>query len=117
MAREFIVAIDGTAGSGKSTTARLAARELGFLHLDTGAMYRAVTLKVVRQKLDLNDTAGLSDAIAQTTIDLEPRGPKGTRCGIVSPVRVIIDGEDVTEAIRTPEVDRWSRRFRLFRPM
>lgn len=97
MAREFIVAIDGTAGSGKSTTARLAARELMFLHLDTGAMYRAVTLTVIRQKLDLNDTARLSEVVAQTTIDLKPEQ---------GPTRVIMDGEDVTRAIRTPEVDR-----------
>jgi len=97
MAREFIVAIDGTAGSGKSTTARLAARQLGFLHLDTGAMYRAVTLKVIRQKLDPSDTARLSEVIAQTVIDLKPE--QGAN-------RVVMDEEDVTEAIRTPEVDR-----------
>jgi len=97
MAREFIVAIDGTAGSGKSTTARLAARQLGFLHLDTGAMYRAVTLKVIRQKLDPSDTARLSEVIAQTVIDL--KSEQGAN-------RVVMDEEDVTEAIRTPEVDR-----------
>jgi cytidylate kinase len=97
MAKEFIVAIDGTAGSGKSTTARLAARQLGFLHLDTGAMYRAVTLKAIRQKLDLNDTARLGEVVAQTVIDLKPE--QGAN-------RIIMDGEDVTRAIRTPEVDR-----------
>jgi cytidylate kinase len=97
MAKEFIVAIDGTAGSGKSTTARLAARELGFLHLDTGAMYRAVTIKVIRHKLDLNDAGKLAQVLAETEIDLVPQ-KNGNR--------VILDGEDVTEAVRTPEVDR-----------
>jgi cytidylate kinase len=97
MVKEFIVAIDGTAGSGKSTTARLAARELGFLHLDTGAMYRAVTVKVIREKLDLNDLEKLARVLAETEIDLVPR-KNGNR--------IILDGEDVTEAVRTPEVDR-----------
>ncbi len=97
MAKEFIVAIDGTAGSGKSTTARLAARELGFLHLDTGAMYRAVTIKVIRHKLDLNDAGKLAQVLTETEIDLVP-GKNGNR--------IILDGEDVTDAVRTPEVDR-----------
>ena len=97
MAREFIVAIDGTASSGKSTTARLAARKLGFLHLDTGAMYRAITVKVIRRKLDLNDGATLAKVLAETQVDLVP-GKRGNR--------IILDQEDVTEAVRTPEVDR-----------
>jgi cytidylate kinase len=97
MVKEFIVAIDGTAGSGKSTTARLAARELGFLHLDTGAMYRAVTIKVIRRKLDLNDAGKLAQVLAETEIDLVP-SENGNR--------IILDREDVTDAVRTPEVDR-----------
>jgi cytidylate kinase len=97
MSGEFIVAIDGTASSGKSTTARLAARELGFLHLDTGAMYRAVTVKAIRQKLDLNDTGKLAAVLAETRIDLVPA--QGGN-------RIVLDGEDVTEAVRTTEVDR-----------
>jgi cytidylate kinase len=97
MAEEFIVAIDGTASSGKSTTARLAARELGFLHLDTGAMYRAVTIKVIRHKLDLNDAGKLAQVLAETEVDLIP-----TQSGN----RTILDGEDVTDAVRTPEIDR-----------
>lgn len=97
MAREFIVAVDGTAGSGKSTAARLAARELGFLHLDTGAMYRAVTVKVIREKLDLNDLEKLARVVAATEIDLVPAKDGN---------RIVLDREDVTEAVRTPEVDR-----------
>jgi len=97
MAEGFIVAIDGTAGSGKSTTARLAARELGFLHLDTGAMYRAVTVKAIREKLDLSDLEKLAQVLAQTEIDLVPQKDGN---------RIMLDREDVTEAVRTPEVDR-----------
>lgn len=96
VAQEFIVAIDGTASSGKSTTARLAAKELGFLHLNTGAMYRAVTLKAIRQKTDLNDTQAVEVLISTTQIDFRRQGGVN---------RVILDGEDVTAAIRTPEVD------------
>jgi cytidylate kinase len=97
MSHGFIVALDGTAGSGKSTTARLAARELDFLHLDTGAMYRAVTLKVIRNRTDIHDNAALARLLSETLIDMQP-GPAGNR--------IIMDGEDVTPAIRAPEVDK-----------
>jgi cytidylate kinase len=93
----FLVAIDGTAGSGKSTTARLAARELGFFHLDTGAMYRAVTLKVIREHVNPDDLKVLESLLAQTRVELRAAGGAN---------RVMLDGEDVTQAIRTPEVDR-----------
>ena len=117
MSHGFIVAIDGTAGSGKSTTARLAAQELGFLHLDTGAMYRAITLKVIRQKLDLNNTALLEKLLESTQLDLRPepsestaKDAKNAKWSSVGSAgrgaRVILDGEDVSEAIRTPEVDK-----------
>jgi CMP/dCMP kinase len=97
MTKGFTVAIDGTASSGKSTTARLAARELGFLHLDTGAMYRAVTLKIIRLKLGLNDTEALQVMLESTSIDFAL--VQGTN-------HVMLDGEDVSAAIRSPEVDR-----------
>jgi cytidylate kinase len=111
MAKGFIIAIDGTAGSGKSTTARLAAQELGFLHLDTGAMYRAVTLKVIRLKSDLNDMTALNAMLQDTQIDFLP----GTLPAFASKTggvpfrlknRVILDRADVTEEIRSQEVDR-----------
>jgi cytidylate kinase len=89
-----IVAIDGPAGSGKSTTARAVAERLGFRYLDTGAMYRAVTLAFVRAGVE----AGSDEArrlLATIRIDLE-----GEQGGL----RVWLDGEDVTEAIRLPDV-------------
>ncbi len=68
--RGLIVAIDGPAGSGKSTTARLLARRLGYLHIDTGAMYRAMTLKVIRAGIDPSDHEGISHLADETEIRL-----------------------------------------------
>jgi len=93
--RGLIVAIDGPAGSGKSTTARLLARRLGYLHIDTGAMYRAMTLKVIRAGIDPSDHEGVSHLADETEIRL------------ASPdngVRVFLDGEDVSDEIRMLEV-------------
>ncbi len=86
-----IVAIDGPAGSGKSTVARMAAEKLGFLYLDTGAMYRAATWKAMRSGADFEDAGALAASAAGTDIRFEDG-------------RVFVDGEDVTEEIRTPEV-------------
>jgi cytidylate kinase len=91
----FVVAIDGPAGSGKSTTARLCAERLGFCHLDTGAMYRAVTLKVLRTGLDIADERELARLLKSTRVSVE-----WNRAGM----RVMLDGYDVSEAIRAPEV-------------
>lgn len=98
----FIVAIDGPAGSGKSTTARLAAARLGFRHLDTGAMYRAVTLKVIETDTDSHSRRALSRMLAETKVRVEWRKSEaGTG-------RVLLDGRDVSKAIRAPEVSRWA---------
>jgi len=92
-----VVAIDGPAASGKSTTARLLARTLGWLYLDTGAMYRAVTVKVLRENIPLDDSAAIGRLADSIHVELEPT-TNGTK--------VFIDGEDVTRLIRTPEVDK-----------
>ena len=91
----MIVAIDGPAGAGKSTIAKRLARELGFLYIDTGAMYRALTLKAVRGHITLEDTAALVAMARQTRITLEPCGDR---------TLVFLDGEDVSAQIRTPEL-------------
>jgi len=91
----FVLAIDGPAGSGKSTTARLCAKRLGFRHLDTGAMYRAVTLKALRTRTDIRNSKALARMLAATRVGVE-----WNRAGM----RVKLDGEDVSEAIREPEV-------------
>lgn len=90
-----IIAIDGPAGAGKTTTAKEVARRLNFLHLDTGAMYRAVALKVLRSGIPLNRSDAIA-AIADRT-DVRLQYQNGNQ-------RVLLDGEDVTDQLRSAEV-------------
>ncbi len=94
----MIVAIDGPAGSGKSTVARTIARERGFTYLDTGAMYRSIALSAIEHGVPLDDHQGLADLANRTSISFG-RADDGSQT-------VILDGRDVTCEIRTPEVDR-----------
>lgn len=95
--KSLVIAIDGPAASGKSTTAKLVAERLGFVHVDTGAMYRAMTLKVLRNGIDPKDSAGIDRLVQSTHIQL--RRESGV-------MRVLLDGEDVTDEIRSIEVTR-----------
>jgi cytidylate kinase len=90
----MIVAIDGPAGAGKSTVARALASKLGFLYLDTGAMYRALTWLACERGVDPEDGTALAELGRANPIDFDSAG------------RTKIGGADVTEAIRRPEVDR-----------
>jgi len=90
-----VIAIDGPAGAGKSTVAKRLAKLLNCSYLDTGAMYRALTLKALRQKIDLENEDQLVALAQETTIDLENHSEA---------VQVFLDGEDVSEEIRTLEV-------------
>jgi cytidylate kinase len=92
----MIVTIDGPAGAGKSTAARNLARRLGFRFLDTGAMYRAVALAGMRQGIDWRDPVKLAELARRLSIH-------------VSDDRVLLDGEDVTAAIRAPTVTSATR--------
>jgi len=94
---KVIIAIDGPAGSGKSTVSKLIAKKLGLLYIDTGAMYRALTLKAMRSSLDLTDEAALVALAHSTKIDLKA----GTGA-----ITVYLDGEDVSALIRTPELTK-----------
>jgi len=90
----LIVAIDGPAGVGKSTTSRLAAKALNIPHIDTGAMYRAIGLAALREEIDLHDEEALEDLASRTRIDFVPGEPP----------RVLLNGADVSSLIRTPQV-------------
>lgn len=93
-ARSLVIAIDGPAGSGKSTVAKILARRLGLRYLDTGAMYRAVALAARRAGLGPEDGQQAADLIAGVPIAFADGDPQ----------RVLLGDEDVTEAIRTPEI-------------
>lgn len=93
--RKLVIAIDGPAASGKSTTAKLVAARLGYLHIDTGAMYRAITLKVLRSGLQGFYSKRIAELVSNTSIELQP---------VNGSLKILLDGEDVSESIRSPEV-------------
>ena len=93
----MIVAIDGPSGAGKSTLAKRVAKELRFTYLDTGAIYRALALKILRRGVDLNESDALSAIVTDGDSDL--RGSNGQ-------LQVFHDGEDVSALIRSPEVSQ-----------
>jgi CMP/dCMP kinase len=96
--RGLTIAIDGVAGSGKSTTAKLVAKALGYMHIDTGAMYRAVAYKMLRSGLELADTAKIDELLRTTQV---------TQREVDGQPRIFLDGVDVSEEIRTPEISLW----------
>ena len=89
----MIIAIDGPSGAGKGTVARALAARLGYRHVDTGAMYRAVAWKATQEGIDLSDEAAVAALGERATFDVEAG-------------RISIDGHDVRAAIRTPEIDK-----------
>src|SRR4051795_11522130 len=90
----LIVAIDGPSGVGKSTTSKLVAKELRIPHIDTGAMYRAIALAATRAKVAFDDADALERLASAAVIEF----------GAGAPPRVLLDGEDVTGVIRTPDI-------------
>src|SRR3990172_3572547 len=95
--KKIVIAIDGPAAAGKSTTARRVAKILGYLHIDTGAMYRALTLKLLLAKLLVGAAEEIEKLTEVTAVRLERRDGEN---------KVFVDGKDVTAQIRTPEVTR-----------
>jgi cytidylate kinase len=101
--QKLTIAIDGPAGSGKSSVAQRVAQILGYLYLDSGAMYRALALKALQDNgLALSSEKQLEQLAAETQIELKPTPPQLFAEGVKN--RVLLDGLDVTQAIRTPEV-------------
>jgi cytidylate kinase len=94
----MIVAIDGPAGAGKSTVAKIIAQRMGFLYIDTGAMYRALTLKALESGMDINNVSGVIGLAENSVIDLvnDPGGE----------LKVFLDGRDVSSLIREPRITR-----------
>jgi len=90
----LIIAIDGTAGSGKSTTARLVARKLNFLHIDTGAMYRAAAYAVLKNNIDPDDKSTVEELVEGLKIRLQQNDE----------IQVLLNDKPVTDKIRSPEV-------------
>jgi cytidylate kinase len=95
-ASSVIIAIDGPAGSGKSTVARGVAHRLGFTYLDSGALYRVVTLLALERDADLGDGSALGRLASDVAIELHDRGDEG--------IQVLVDGRDVSDEIRAPRV-------------
>ena len=91
------IAIDGPAASGKSTTARLLAKQLGYIYIDTGAMYRAATLAVLDSNADPLDKNAVADVVRRSNIELKIQ--KGIQ-------HTFLDGRDVSDHIRTPQIDK-----------
>lgn len=102
--RRPIVAIDGPAGAGKSTVARLVADTLGLLYLDSGAMYRAVTWQVLQSQIDPHDEVSVAEVLADCRLHLASKPSANARKGAVGLTRVWINDQEVTQAIRGPEV-------------
>lgn len=103
-----VIAIDGPAGSGKSTLARLLAHHLGYLYLDTGAMYRVISLKATRHGLQDSDGDAIAALARRTQIQFQRENGEQ---------RVFMDGEDVSEAIRVPEISERASKVSVHAPV
>jgi cytidylate kinase len=103
-ARKLVIAIDGPAGSGKSTIAARLARRLGYTNLESGAMYRALALKALEQNVPIDDSEALSQLAENTTIELEPT---------LEGNRVLLDGRDVSKRVREADVTTEASRVSL----
>ena len=99
---KFAVAIDGPAGAGKSSVAKAAAKELGFIYVDTGALYRTVGLYMLKNNIAQDDLSAVKNALQKITVDMEHHEDGQ---------HVFLNGEDVTALIRTPAVTKAASDF------
>jgi len=109
MTTRLTIAIDGPAGSGKSTVARRVAAMLGYIYLDSGAMYRALALKALERRARLDDETALEALASDTHIELKPPTAEQEAAGLKN--RVFLDGREVTEGIRTAAVAQAASRL------
>jgi cytidylate kinase len=107
--QKLTIAIDGPAGSGKSSVARRVAGILGYLYLDSGAMYRALALKALQRNVPLEEESQLEELAAETRIELQPPTAAQEKAGAKN--RVFLDGQEVTDAIRSSEVAQAASRL------
>ncbi len=98
----LVIAIDGPAAVGKSTMGKLIAREFGLLYIDTGAIYRAITWKVLNNNINVYDEDTISKLVSNTYITIEEKN----RYSLKDFYRIFVDGKDVTEEIRNPGIDQ-----------
>ena len=105
MGNKLIIAIDGPGAAGKSTVAKRLAKQMNYTYIDTGAMYRCLALYALRKNIDVNDVEALVAGAKKIDIFLDQSG------------KVYLDGEDVTLAIRTPEVTKLSSPVSYPRPV
>jgi len=98
----FVVAIDGPAGSGKGTITKLVGEKLGLINIDTGAMYRCVTLKALNEGIDVTEVNKIEEMVENISIELKRKNDKQI---------VILDGKDVSEEIRTTRIDDYAGKY------
>lgn len=95
MEKKLIITIDGPAGAGKSTVSKMLAKQLNYIYLDTGALYRALAYKIIISKISLDDISAIADLCSSTKVHLE---------NLDGRMKVFVDGDDVEERIRTEEM-------------
>ncbi len=106
--KNFVIAIDGFSSCGKSTVAKALAKELNFVFIDSGAMYRAVTLYIQQHKVNIENEQEVLDALDNIHIDFVPNPEK---------VQILLNGEDVSDAIRTMEVSEYVSEVSALKPV
>jgi len=105
MGNKLIITIDGPAGAGKSTVSKILAKNLDYVYLDTGALYRALAYKALKEKISLEDVFALANLCSTTTVVLK---------NIDGRMKVYVDGEDIKERIRTEEVSMTASKISMY---